>query len=103
MTHPVINDWQVDKGPFGVTIVRGVVVQRDERGNTIAGPETHQLLWESRGMFGITSNGTSFSVSSFETPTDKPPVAAIGRRSTLTPVVASLHVLPEPFGIDADG
>jgi hypothetical protein len=59
MTHPVINDWQVDKGPFGVTIVRGVVVQRDERGNTIAGPETHQLLWESRGMFGITSNGTS--------------------------------------------
>ena len=38
--HPVINDLQVDKGPFGVTIVRGIVVQRDEHGNTITGPES---------------------------------------------------------------
>ena len=36
-----------------------VRVEEDYAILAIAGRETHQLLWESRGMFGITSNGTS--------------------------------------------
>lgn len=54
----VIDNWQIYKGPFGVSVLRGEVQRYTEHGVKLpVETETHQFVWASHGTFGITVAG----------------------------------------------